>query len=403
MSLLARYREVLGLGGAGQALVFSLIGRLSLGMTGLAILLLVRQATGSYAAAGAVSAAYAIAFAVASPSRARSADRRGPVRVLLACAVLHPVALLALALLAAADAPVAALVGIAVVSGVTVPPLGAVMRALWAELAQGPTLSTAYSLEAVAVELCFIVGPGLTGLITAVAGAGAAVVASGVMTLVGGLGLARSRAVTAVRPHPDAPRSLTGPLSSSAVRALLLTVFWVGAGFGAVEIALPAFVEEQGRTPSAAGLLLMVWSAGSAVSGLVYGALAISTPAVRQLPALVVALAVGSALPLLAGGALTMGLLLFLYGMTIAPLFTCNSMLLSGAAPAGTTTEAFAWNSSMIFGGFALGSALAGNLVEARGVSAALAVATASGVLALATSLGGLRVVAAQVARTADA
>src|SRR5688500_7779947 len=81
MSLLARYREVLGLGGAAQALVFSLVGRLSLGMTGLAILLLVREVTGSYASAGAVSAAYAISFAVASPSRARSADRRGPVRV----------------------------------------------------------------------------------------------------------------------------------------------------------------------------------------------------------------------------------------------------------------------------------------------------------------------------------
>ena len=393
MSLLVRYREVLGLGGAAQALVFSLIGRLSLGMTGLAILLLVREATGSYAAAGAVSAAYAIAFAVASPSRARSADRRGPVRVLLACAVLHPLALLALALLAESGAPVVALGAIAVVSGATVPPLGAVMRALWAELAKGPTLSTAYSLEAVAVELCFIVGPGLTGLVTAVSGAGAAVVVSGVMTLVGGLGLARSPAVAAVRPHPDAPHSLVGPLSSSAVRALLLTVFWVGAGFGAVEIALPAFVEEQGRAPSAAGLLLMVWSAGSAVSGLLYGAAAIARPPVRQLPVLVTALALGGVLPLLAGGTWTMGLALFLYGMTIAPLFTCNSMLLSGAAPTGTTTEAFAWNSSMIFGGFALGSALAGTLVETRGIVAALAVATVAGVLALGTSLGGLRTV----------
>ena len=57
MSLLARYRELLGTGGAGPALAFSIVGRLSVGMTGLAILLLVRSATGSYAAAGAVSAA----------------------------------------------------------------------------------------------------------------------------------------------------------------------------------------------------------------------------------------------------------------------------------------------------------------------------------------------------------
>jgi len=85
MSLLARYRGVLSADGAAAALVLSLVGRLSLGMTGLAILLLVRGETGSYAAAGAVSAAYAVSFAIGSPGRARTADRNGPVRVLRWC------------------------------------------------------------------------------------------------------------------------------------------------------------------------------------------------------------------------------------------------------------------------------------------------------------------------------
>src|SRR4051794_27160049 len=47
-------------------------------MNSLALLLLVRAATGSYADAGFVSAAYAVSFALASPYRARTADRRGP-------------------------------------------------------------------------------------------------------------------------------------------------------------------------------------------------------------------------------------------------------------------------------------------------------------------------------------
>ncbi|MCW2584986.1 MAG: putative transporter, partial [Frankiales bacterium] len=78
MSVFRRYGEVLAPPGVAAAVVASVFGRLSLGMTGLALLLLVREATGSYAAAGAVSASYAVAFAVGAPSRARAADRTGP-------------------------------------------------------------------------------------------------------------------------------------------------------------------------------------------------------------------------------------------------------------------------------------------------------------------------------------
>jgi hypothetical protein len=267
MSLLTRYRDVLSPDGAAAAFVLSLIGRLSLGMTGLAILLLVRERTGSYAAAGAVSAAYAISFAIGSPGRARTADRHGPVGVLRLCGLVHPMTLVLLALLAEAGIPTILLGVVAVGAGLTVPPLGSVMRALWAEIVEGPAVATAYSLESVAVELCFVIGPGLTAAAAATAGPAYAVVLSGVMTLIGGLGLSRNRAVAAVRPHPDRVHALVGPLSSPAVLALLLTITWVGVGFGAVEIAMPAFAEAHGSPPAAAGVLLALWSLGSMAGG----------------------------------------------------------------------------------------------------------------------------------------
>jgi len=86
-----------------------------------------------------------------------------------------------------------------------------------------------------------------------------------------------------------------------------------------------------------------------------------------------------------------MSLALLGCGLAIAPYFACNSLLLGGSAPAGTTTEAFAWNSSMIFGGAALGTAVAGVVVERSGVAAALAVTALSGVLALLASLRAVR------------
>jgi MFS family permease len=174
------------------------------------------------------------------------------------------------------------------------------------------------------------------------------------------------------------------------VRALLTTVAAVGVGFGAIEVSLPAFVEGLGGRPSTGGLLLSVWAVGSVVGGLVYGGAHLSAPPRRQLPVLVTALALCSALPLLADGLVDMGALMFVYGLTIAPFSACNSVLLGEAAPPGTTTEAFAWSSSMIFGGAALGSALAGVLVDRSGPTTGLLVTAAAGVLATVAAVSGL-------------
>jgi predicted MFS family arabinose efflux permease len=391
VTVLHRYAAVLRGGGLGAALSASIVGRLSLGMTGLATLLLVRESTGSYAVAGAVSAAYAVAFALGAPVRARAADRRGPVRVLVQCSVAQPVALIALVILAGRHVPAFLLAVPAVAGGLTVPPLGAVMRALWAQHVEPAALSTAYSLESVAVELCFVVGPTLTAGLAATAGPGTAVVTGGLLTVAGGLWLAGCRTVRAVRPEVGTTHGMAGPLSSPAVRALLVTVLGIGASFGALEVALPAFAERHGSRPAAAGILLAVWSVGSILGGLAYGAVHSQRPPAQQLPWLVTALAVGTLLPLLATGPVAMGVALVLYGSTIAPFMACNAVLLGGAAPRGTATEAFAWSSSMIFGGGALGTATAGLLVQHAGTTAALALVTAAGALTLVVSLTGLR------------
>ena len=393
MSLLSRYGLLLRGTGAGPALAASLVGRLALGTTGLALLLLVEESTGSYASAGAVAAAYAVSFAAFAPARARSADRRGPRGVLLLCSLAHPVVLLALVLLAAADTGTAVLVVMAVLAGATVPPLGGVMRALWAGLAERDAridLTTAYSLESVVVELCFVLGPLLAAGLAALVNPSAALLTSGALALTGALWLSTTAAVKAVQPHDEPATSRFGPLVSPAVRALLVVTFALGAGFGTLEVALPAFAEETGSRPSTGGLLLAVWSLGSMVGGLVYGALQPRTPQRRQLPVLVGALAVTSALPLLADRPVLMALLLVPYGMCIAPTFACTSVLLGEAAPRGTVTEAFAWNTSMIFGGAALGNAAAGVLVEAGSSTSALLLLAGTGLVAVGLSVFGL-------------
>ena len=392
MPFLQRYAEVLSPAGATSALLASVVGRLSVGMNGLALLILVRATSGSYATAGAVAAAYAVSLAVGSPSRARSADRRGAARILALCAVIHPAAVVGLVLFADAGAPTLALVGAALLMGVTVPPLGSVMRALWGSLVVPAALPTAYALESVVVELCFVVGPLLVALLVG-AGQSVPLIVSATAATVGALWLASSGRVRATQPHPERSVHLAGPLVNPVVRACLLNALFVGAGFGTIEVGVLAFVREEGSAGVATGVVLAVWSLGSMVGGLVYGSLRPRAPATRQLPALVTAVAVGACLPVLAPGVVALGALLALSGSTIAPFSACNSVLLGASAPTGTVTEAFAWNASMIFGGAAAGTAVAGVLIDAYGARAAFGATVVTAVLLLASCWRGLNVV----------
>ena len=60
----------------------TLIGRLPIGISGLAILLYVREVTGSFAAAGICTGALALGSAFGAPFQGRLVDRRGVAMLL---------------------------------------------------------------------------------------------------------------------------------------------------------------------------------------------------------------------------------------------------------------------------------------------------------------------------------
>lgn len=92
-----------------RTFVLSILGRLPIGLTGLAILLLVQISTGSFARGGAAAACYVVGLAAIAPALGRVIDRYGPRRILVASGVLFPSALIALAA-AVAHAPFLTLV-----------------------------------------------------------------------------------------------------------------------------------------------------------------------------------------------------------------------------------------------------------------------------------------------------
>ena len=183
---LARYRALFHVPHVRRLVLSGLLARLPMGMVGLALLLLVRENGGSYAAAGAVSGAYFVATAVGAPIAGRLVDRRGQTRILLPRAVIFPALLSGVCALALLDAPLAAIAVCAAAAGALMPPVGASLRALWPRMfADAELRAAAYALEASLQEITFIVGPLLVALLTA---AVSPVLALGVAAVVGGIG-----------------------------------------------------------------------------------------------------------------------------------------------------------------------------------------------------------------------
>lgn len=142
-------------------------------MISLSLVLAVKEATDSYAVAGTVMALFALTSVFLSPTRAGLVDRYGPRRALLPMAVTYSLLLTALAFTTSWSGASGVLLGIlALPAGACTPPLGPVMRTVWSDLLPDRRMvQRAYSLDAVAEELLFVVGPLLVGLLVQVSAA----------------------------------------------------------------------------------------------------------------------------------------------------------------------------------------------------------------------------------------
>jgi MFS family permease len=374
---LARYRALFAVPYVRQLVLSGMLARLPAGMIGLALLLLVRESGGSYAAAGGVSGAYFVATAVGAPIAGRLVDRRGQTRILLSRALFFPAFLVSACALALLDAPTAAVGVAAAAAGVAMPPVGASLRALWPRLFVDPELrAAAYALEASLQEVTFVVGPLLVALLAAAA---SPVLALGIAAAAGGVGtllVALAQPVRAWRPEATAERSLLGALQSRGVVTLVGLSACLGVGFGGTEVGFPAFAEGHGG-PELGSIPLALFAGGSLVGGLVSGA-RVTLPPLPLLRVSAVLLAAGLALPLLAWSLPSMSVLAFAAGLSIAPVVMAAYGLVDAVAARGTAAEAFSWITTAVFAGFSVGMAAGGTLIDAFGVRASFGLGVAA-------------------------
>ena len=353
------YRALFAAPGSKGFAAAGFVGRMPLSMMGIGVVTMISQLTGRYGLAGTLSATIALA---ASAGLLFAAHYGWPDWVLYVCSA-----------------------GIG-----CVPSLGAMTRARWAALYRDtPQLHTAYSFESVVDEVCFIFGPIISiGLSTAWFPEAGPLLAACFLA-VGVFWLTAQRA-TEPAPHPREHDGGRTALRAPGLQVLVATFVATGAIFGAVDVVTVAFADEQGHK-GAASLVLALYAAGSCLAGLVFGLLHFGgRPEPRWLLG-ICAMAVSMIPLLLVGNLPFLAVALFVSGLSIAPTMITTMSLIEQHVPRAQLTEGMTWISTGLAVGVALGSSVAGWVIDAAGARAGYGVPAVSGAVAVAVGFLGYR------------
>lgn len=384
---LVRYSSLLRHRDLSRTIAASMIGRLPIGITGLAILLLVQGAFASFARAGAATACYVVGLSVAAPALGRFIDRHGPKLPLMACALVFPAALVALLVAVERGASSSLVLAFAAAAGASFPPITVCMRSyLRQRLRNDELLAAAYSLESVLIELIFIAGPMLVALFVAFSSAAHAVLFAAACGSIGTLLFLRSPALGDWQIEPRTGASLLGPLKERMFSRLIAVILCFSMAFGLLEVGVTAYATEKGHA-ALAGVLLGLMSAGSALGGLAYGSRSWGYGLERQFVLMLALMGVGLLVLALPGSPWLFALCAAFAGIVMAPALIIQSMLVAKLARAEQMTEAFTWSASALLAGVGIGVAAGGALLEVFKSPAAFTAAAAAAWIAAAAAL----------------
>jgi MFS family permease len=370
-------------------LLAATLARLASEMFPVAAVLLVLDRTGRPGLAGAVVAATTLPAVVTGPVLGAWLDRTSRRRVALGTnQVLLAASLLGI-LAAAGRAPGWVLLVLAALAGLTGPLATGGYTSMIPLLVPERLLPRANALEASSFNTAAIAGPAVAGAVAATAGAAWAVLAEAMLA---GLALpAIARMPRAAAPAGDHPTPLgtairqgLGQLVRTPVLRGVTVATAVGlGGTGLLTLAMPFWAERLGAGRAGAGYL---WAAMEA--GAIAGALATARPTAGWPPHRVVLAGLGLfglvvvAWPLAPAfaGALV---LVALAGMVEGPAFAATFATRQRWSPPPLRGQIFTTAASVKLGAFAVGSAVAGPVLELADVGGTLVAVGAVQLLAV--------------------
>jgi predicted MFS family arabinose efflux permease len=359
------YPRLLRMPQVRQLLVSSVVGRIPVGLSTLALILFLQSRLESLADAGIAGACHVLGLAVATPLIGRAVDRFGPQPVLVGCIVLYPAALGMLLAITLMHVSYPWVFAAALTAGGSLPPITVCVRALYPRLVADASLQrAAYSLDSAIIEVVFILGPALAAGFAAIGVSAGAVLLSAASAAAGGILFLRTGAVRAWRPRArGSDRSKGSPLWTTRLCGLLAAGLLFALAIGLFEIAIVGRTAENG-VPAAAGVILALASAGSVLGVLAYGGRSWGLDPGRQFLVLLVLMAFGLGIVALAENLKLLAIAVPFAAAPMAPVIASNSVLISRCAPRDRIAEAFTWASTALLTGISGGTAAGGMLAE---------------------------------------
>jgi MFS family permease len=362
-----------------RILVLGLLIRIPLWAAGVVLTLhVVTHLDRSYTEAGLVEMVLCIALAVSGPWRGRRLDRVG-----LRATVAPSLVVLAVTWSIAPWVNFWLLLGLVGLAGLFVVPTFSIVRQVLIGAVPDDQRTAVLSVDSVVVEFSFMIGPVLGVLAATYLPTPVALMICQLTGVVGGLALWIDNPSLG---QEDVDRSeprhrVREWLSPAVVMVLALcvaaTVILTGEDLGAV-----AAMRAMHHTTSI-GWVLALWGLGSAIGGIVYGALRRHPPAA----VLLVLLAGSTSLVALGDGRVGFSALIFVSGLFCAPTITATIDELSRIVPARVRGEAMGWHGSALTLGSAAGAPVIGWAIDHGGWQGGFELA---GLLGLAIAMAGL-------------
>jgi MFS family permease len=234
-------------------------------MISLSIFFKVQQTTGSIAAAGLATGINGITGATTAGLRGSIIDKFGmkiPLRILAPGYAL-------LILLFSTGTSKTELVVFAGILGLSAPPINLSVRPLWKVTVPQDQIRSAYAIDTAVMNSVGVFGPLLATTLALNSSPEVALRICSVLIFIGGAALSLSPQLKRWKPEKKTSNDLA-VWRTPAMRLLMLEGVFIGLGWGAFDIAIPAFTTLE-SIPQRTGVIFAIMAAGTVIGGLVAG------------------------------------------------------------------------------------------------------------------------------------
>jgi len=262
-----QYLELLRRPHAKVLLLVAFPARIAYGMIALATFFKAEQATGSIAVAGLAIGLESLSSALTAGLRGALMDRWGqkwPLRIFVPG---YSILILALNFSQSRSS----ILFFAFVLGLSAPPINLSIRPLWQTVVPPDLLRTAYALDTAVISAAMVLGPVIATSLALSSHPSTALTACALLIFIGGTSLGVTKVSRNWRPEKK-DASETGTFRSRAMQLLMLEGCIIGFGWGAFDVAVPAFATIENvasRTAWILGTMGICNIAGGLIGGLI--------------------------------------------------------------------------------------------------------------------------------------